>query len=186
MSTSFNDQDEFSLLPGSPPASPPDEHSGDTGEADEQISDIPRLRSIHVTSGYREGISSSKNEKIQQGFDEGYALGAEIGYQVGWILGVLEGAKAGQLLKQAQEELNVKHLFSSQYFQEDGLWRWHVDVDENQNASTASGGSGSEETILFRHVAVSHPLVRKWMTAVEDLAGKDMIALREFRSRDES
>jgi hypothetical protein len=185
MATSFNDQDEFSLLPGSPPTSPPDDHSGDTDETDGQISDIPKLRSIHVTAGYREGISSSKNEKIQQGFDEGYALGAEIGYQVGWILGVLEGTKAGQLLKRAQEELDVKNLFSPQYFQEDGLWRWHIDVDENHNASRASGGSGSEETILFRHVAVSHPLVRKWIAVIKDLVGKDMIALKEFWSHDE-
>jgi hypothetical protein len=186
MATSFNDQDEFSLLPGSPPASPPDDHSADTSEVDDQISDVPRLRSIHVTAGYREGVSSSKNEKIQQGFDEGYALGAEIGYQVGWILGVLEGAKAGQLLERAREELDVKHLFSPQYLQEDGLWRWHVDTDENQNATTASDGPGSEETILFRHIAVSHPLVRKWVTAIEDLARKEMVDLRMFQSRGES
>jgi hypothetical protein len=172
MATSLNDQDKFSILPRSPPPSPPD-------EADDQISDIPRLRSIHVTAGYREGISSSKNKKIQQGFDEGYALGSEIGYQVGWILGVLEGTKAKQLLKLAREELDVKHLFSSQYFQEDGLWRWHVDVDEKQNVDTSSGDSGCEEMILFRYVAVSHPLVRKWITAVEDLAGRESLTLNQ-------
>ena len=176
MATSF---DEFSLLPGSPPSSPPDDHSGDIGEADDLISEVPRLRSIHVTAGYREGISSSKNKKIQQGFDEGYALGAEIGYQVGWILGILEGTKASQLLKLAREELDVKHLFSPQYFQEDGLWRWHVDTDEDQNAGTSNDGSGCEETILFRHVASSHPLVRKWITAVEDLAGSESLTLNQ-------
>lgn len=179
MATSFNDPDKFSSPPRSPQASPPNDHSDDNGEADDRTSDIRRLRSIHVTAGYREGISSSKNKKIQQGFDEGYALGSEIGYQVGWILGVLEGAKAMQLLKRAGEELDVKHLFSPQFFQEDGLWRWHIDGDENQNAGTSSGGSECEEMILFRHVAVSHPLVRKWITAVKDLVGRESLILNQ-------
>lgn len=179
-----NGEDNFLLMPGSSP----DDHSGDANEVDDQISDIPRLRSIHVTAGYREGISSNKNEKIQQGFDEGYSLGAEIGYQVGLVLGVLEGVKAGQLLKRARAELDVKHLFSPQYFQEDGLWRWHVDVDQShgqKHENTVGSGSESEEMILFRHVAASHPLVKKWTVAVEELAGRNAIVLKGFSSHDE-
>src|ERR1700761_2373964 len=41
-------------------------------------SDVPRLRSTHVTNGYREGIAASKEQHIQAGFDEGYSLGAEV------------------------------------------------------------------------------------------------------------
>src|ERR1700761_4703178 len=54
-------------------------------------SDVPRLRSTHVTNGYREGIAASKEKFVQEGFDEGYALGAELGLKAGWCLGVLEG-----------------------------------------------------------------------------------------------
>jgi len=32
-------------------------------------SDIPRLRSEHSTSGYRDGLSTAKNATIQEGFD---------------------------------------------------------------------------------------------------------------------
>ena len=55
------------------------------------ISDVPRLRSIHVTSGYRDGIANGKMQSVQAGFDEGYSLGAVLGLKAGWILGVLEG-----------------------------------------------------------------------------------------------
>ena len=55
------------------------------------ISDIPRLRSIHITSGYRDGIATGKMQSVQAGFDEGYSLGAVLGLKAGWILGVLEG-----------------------------------------------------------------------------------------------
>src|SRR5277367_5361674 len=40
----------------------------------DEPSDIPRLRSEHSTSGYREGLSTAKNTTIQEGFDEGYSL----------------------------------------------------------------------------------------------------------------
>ncbi len=55
------------------------------------VSDIPRLRSIHVTNGYRDGLAAGKATSLQAGFDEGYSLGAVLGLRVGWILGVLEG-----------------------------------------------------------------------------------------------
>ncbi|KAI9708799.1 MAG: Essential protein Yae1, N terminal [Bogoriella megaspora] len=58
-------------------------------------SEIPRIRSTHVTNGYRDGISESKARYVQDGFDEGYALGAVLGMKAGWILGVAESlAKA--------------------------------------------------------------------------------------------
>lgn len=59
------------------------------------MSEIPRLRSAHTTSGYRDGIAASKSQYVQEGFDEGFALGAEIGIRVGWVLGVLEGVVVG-------------------------------------------------------------------------------------------
>ncbi|KAK8155164.1 hypothetical protein BKA80DRAFT_313206 [Phyllosticta citrichinensis] len=155
----------------------------------QDVSDIPRLRSIHVTAGYRDGIAVSKAAHVQDGFDEGYPLGAVMGLRAGRAVGVLEGvvaalrcararAAAGkhqgpfaeekeeeeeklyattkQLLQQAREELAVVALFSPQYFDEEGIWRFHVD--------------GHEEDITFEVVAAQHPLIVKWTAAVEQLA----------------
>ena len=54
-------------------------------------SEIPRVRSTHVTNGYRDGITESKARFVQEGFDEGYSLGAVIGLKAGWLLGVADG-----------------------------------------------------------------------------------------------
>ena len=64
-------------------------------------SDIPRLRQVHATAGYREGISRAKAQSLQPGFDEGYGLGATFGLHVGYLLGALKGLVA---LYQGQEE----------------------------------------------------------------------------------
>ncbi|KZF20432.1 hypothetical protein L228DRAFT_240952 [Xylona heveae TC161] len=77
-------------------------------------SDIPRLRSVHSTAGYRDGIAFAKNEYIQAGFDEGYALGAVIGLRIGWILGALEGLwialeKSGRNAKGEKEKGSSGH-----------------------------------------------------------------------------
>ncbi|KAK7537096.1 uncharacterized protein J3D65DRAFT_365322 [Phyllosticta citribraziliensis] len=155
---------------------------------DHEVSDIPRLRSIHVTAGYRDGIAVSKAAHVQDGFDEGYPLGAVLGLQAGRAVGVLEGVVAAlrcarvaagkhqaslaekededeeerlyattkHLLQQAREELDVAALFSPQYFDGEGIWRFHVD--------------GHEEDITFEVVAAQHPLIVKWTAAVEQLA----------------
>ncbi|KAL9627309.1 MAG: hypothetical protein Q9204_006660, partial [Flavoplaca sp. TL-2023a] len=98
-------------------------------------SDIPRLRAIHSTEGYREGISYAKHQAAQPGFDEAYPLGAILGLRVGYILGVLEGLRNtwgikreqksseegvgvtreddrrfGDVLTQAREELKIEKL----------------------------------------------------------------------------
>lgn len=56
-----------------------------------QTQDLARLKRIHTTEGYRQGISVSKALFIQAGFDEGYALGAVLGSTAGRLLGVLSG-----------------------------------------------------------------------------------------------
>ena len=88
--------DVFGSAPSSPSLPPSMNGGGNT-----EHSDVPRLRRIHVTSGYREGISVSKEEHIQAGFDEGFSLGGEIGMRAGWCLGVLEGIN--QALARADE-----------------------------------------------------------------------------------
>ncbi|PGH14338.1 hypothetical protein AJ80_05928 [Polytolypa hystricis UAMH7299] len=76
-----------------------------------ELSDLPRLRRQHVTAGYRDAISVSKQEHVQRGFDAGFPVGAELGIRVGIVLGVLEGlsrcegsAKKGEKEKEKEKE----------------------------------------------------------------------------------
>ncbi|KAL1585949.1 hypothetical protein WHR41_04896 [Cladosporium halotolerans] len=172
-----HNNDLFDDVFGSAPASPQlsgardEELALERGNVDE-VSDIPRLRSRHVTEGYREGIAESKEKYIQAGFDEGYSLGAEIGLKAGWCLGVLEGickalertradgikndqkmldhgAEPAELLKQAQEALQMQKLFDPAYFGSDGIWLYDV--------------PGVEDETTFRDVALAHPALSPWI-----------------------
>ncbi|KAL4897547.1 hypothetical protein BDV59DRAFT_46103 [Aspergillus ambiguus] len=58
-------------------------------------SELPSLRRQHVTAGYRDGISASKGEHVQAGFDAGFPVGAQLGMRAGTILGILEGILRG-------------------------------------------------------------------------------------------
>ncbi|KAK7515621.1 hypothetical protein IWZ03DRAFT_313553 [Phyllosticta citriasiana] len=147
----------------------------------DEVSDIPRLRSVHVTAGYRDGIAVSKAAHVQEGFDEGFPLGAVMGLRAGRVVGVLEGvvgalrcafdldldqekeknkekefAATKHLLRLAREELDVGALFGPQYFDEEGIWRFGVD--------------GNEDDITFEVVAARHPVLAKWEKTVEQLA----------------
>lgn len=138
-------------------------------------SDIHRLRQEHTTAGYREGITVAKGTSIQAGFDEGFGLGATIGLRVGYLLGVLEGiaaalsrdaslatahAEAVRLLADARGELGVQAVFSPEYWDSDGTWKYEV-------GGLGAQADGGEDEVVFSHVAEAHPLVRKWTSAVE-------------------
>lgn len=58
-------------------------------------SELPSLRRQHVTAGYRDGISASKGEHVQAGFDAGFPVGAQLGMRAGTVLGILEGVLRG-------------------------------------------------------------------------------------------
>ncbi|KAH7057259.1 hypothetical protein B0J12DRAFT_568045 [Macrophomina phaseolina] len=151
------------------------------------VSDIPRLRSTHVTAGYRDGISESKAGHVQQGFDEGFPLGAVLGIKAGWVLGTLEGVavalraeaadafeRARKLLVMARKELDIVSLFGQQYFDDEGIWKYEV--------------NGQEGDITFEQVAAQHPLLSKWLSAVEKLAEDEKIDLGilDRRAREDS
>ncbi|KAI4278544.1 MAG: hypothetical protein L6R38_005233 [Xanthoria sp. 2 TBL-2021] len=158
----------------SPPASP-------ATTANTHPSDIPRLRAIHSTEGYREGISHAKHQAAQPGFDEAYPLGAIMGLRVGYILGILEGlcnaygAKKGQksrdggvdvtgedgqrftdMLVQAREELKIENLCRQEYWKSDGIWAYEVQC------------KAGEENVTFWEVVDQHPVVRRWLGKVRD------------------
>ncbi|KAJ5288636.1 Essential protein Yae1 N-terminal [Penicillium angulare] len=58
-------------------------------------SDLPSLRRQHVTAGYRDGVSVSKGERVQDGFDAAFPVGAQLGMRAGTVLGILEGLTRG-------------------------------------------------------------------------------------------
>lgn len=149
----------------------------------QELSEIPRLRSTHVTNGYREGIAASKEQCIQEGFDEGYSLGAELGLMAGRCLGALEGicralavqkakASAGagaseqtggeeepaKIFERAQDEMMIQKLFGRDFFGADGIWLYDV--------------PGQEDETTFRAVALEHPVLKSWIKTTTDLKGK--------------
>ncbi|KAK5111903.1 hypothetical protein LTR62_004635 [Meristemomyces frigidus] len=122
-------------------------------------SDIPRLRSTHITNGYRDGIAKGKEQEMQVGFDEGYQLGAELGLLAGFYLGVLEGfvkadggREARALLVRARRELDLKVLCGREWVGEDGVWMWDVEGAEEED--------GRE--VGFERVAAAHPVLGRW------------------------
>ncbi|KAM0704489.1 hypothetical protein Q7P35_008723 [Cladosporium inversicolor] len=183
---SHHSNDLFDDVFGSAPNSPILSGGRDDDFAPErmnahEVSDIPRLRSRHVTEGYREGIAESKEKFIQEGFDEGYSLGAELGLQAGWCLGVLEGVckaldkkqatggkqsqadgqaetEPDELFKKAQEEMQMQKLFGPAYFGSDGIWLYDV--------------PGSEDETTFRQVAIAHPVLSKWLATTRVTADR--------------
>ncbi|MCJ1258692.1 Essential protein Yae1, N terminal [Lignoscripta atroalba] len=164
----------------SPPASP--SHTApDTLQLNEP-SDIPRLRTTHTTSGYRDGIAASKTQSLQPGFDEGYSLGAVLGLRAGYILGVLEGiyislhddqpekAKCRAILDQARQDLNLQRVFGREVWAEDGTWAYETE--------------GSDGEMTFEEVADAHPLLRQWRTKLDELVQEWGVQIAKFEGEE--
>lgn len=141
-------------------------------------SDIPRLRSTHTTAGYRAGISVSKTQSLQPGFDEGYSLGGVFGLRVGYILGTLEGlwaaydtqsgekSRLSKLLRQAREELRIEKVFAPEYWNKNGIWTYEVVSEQDEPT--------------FEEVAQQHPVVRKWDERVKEEVNNAGLKLGRF------
>ncbi|EAT92163.1 protein YAE1 [Parastagonospora nodorum] len=153
----------------------------------EILSDLPSRQRALDTDAYREGLSNSKGQYVQEGFDEGYSLGANLGIRVGYILGVLQGFVAAwrgsndnlfkdtkKVYDTAQKELAIQELLSQQWVTEEGIWNWEV--------------HGVEDDPTFREVAEQHPVVRKWTATVESMAaqwGVDLQAVEKVHGSNE-
>lgn len=182
--------DVFGSAPSSPVLNVRDTHNEDQSDIalptrpPDHPSDVSRLRSIHVTNGYREGIAASKEKHIQEGFDEGYSLGAEIALKAGSIIGSLEGlfhalpnsaptaslevgnsrAENGvtrhmmaETVREAERHLAVERLIDREYFGEDGVWVYNVP------------GQDSEGNVTFAEVAEAHPIIKMWNKRLREL-----------------
>ncbi|KAJ9138726.1 hypothetical protein NKR19_g7736, partial [Coniochaeta hoffmannii] len=147
-SNSNNDLDD---IWGSSPSSPTPHPSSSSPSHQQQHhpSDIPRLQQEHATAGYRDGIAAAKAGSAQAGFDEGFGLGAVIGARAGRVLGVLEGLSAAAaaitgdegdererlrgLLEEAGRELGVVSVFGREYWDGEGVWRFQVGEEEEED-----------------------------------------------------
>ena len=176
-----NDMDDVF---GSAPASPSQASSFPLQQSNAEPSDIPRLRSLHSTAGYRDGLTASKATTMQEGFDEGFGLGATMGLRVGQILGTLEGlcsalssaskpaksdTKAEGEVEQAQEQAGdaerltsllakARHELRTEGVFGTGYWGkdgvWIYDVPG--------------EVEGWKDVVDAHPLVRRWEGTVAE------------------
>lgn len=160
-------------------------------------SDIPRLRSTHVTNGYREGIAVSKEKYVQDGFDEGFGLGAEIGVRAGWCLGILYAlvkavVDASAIPERPATVLSLGGEASAHKLQSrggaplpstsEGLRRLLAKAEAELQVQRLFGPEffgedgiwtydtyEKEEDIAFAQVADAHPLIQKWTGTVREL-----------------
>jgi hypothetical protein len=161
----------------------------------QEPSEIPRLRAQHNTSGYRDGIASSKSLHTQEGFDEGYSLGAVVGRKVGYILGVLGGIAVAlrnkdeehsmeRLEKEAREELTVEEILGKRW------WNWEAAGDEDVwrfevgDTSTSAVTAEIHEEISWQQIVDAHPLIKKWSRCAEELVEEWTIDLHRFARED--
>ncbi|CAI4034469.1 hypothetical protein SMKI_10G2620 [Saccharomyces mikatae IFO 1815] len=103
---------------------------GDVWASDSDIEtegsqDLVKLREKHNKRGYLDGIVSSKEEKLQEGFNDGFPTGAKLGRQVGAIMGILlglctrfgnEDEELSKAYLDAQKELRINKVLSKSIF----------------------------------------------------------------------
>ncbi|CCE65997.1 hypothetical protein TPHA_0O00250 [Tetrapisispora phaffii CBS 4417] len=118
----------------------------DNSEDDNQHQyDISKLKTIHNDRGYLDGITSSKETNLQDGFNAGFPNGSNLGYRVGKILGTLQslsyilnnqetsGKESGfsqsvrQDLVDAQQELKINKVLIKSLFDN------NLDLTENSH-----------------------------------------------------
>ncbi|KAK1144759.1 Essential protein Yae1, N terminal [Aspergillus melleus] len=89
--------DIFGSSPPHEPSRAPEHEPAPTNKSLSSVepSELPFLRRQHVTAGYRDGISTSKGEHVQEGFDAGFPVGAQLGMRAGTVIGILEGVLRG-------------------------------------------------------------------------------------------
>ncbi|AJR59905.1 Essential protein Yae1, N terminal [Saccharomyces cerevisiae] len=99
--------------------------ASDSDVETERSPDLLKLRENHSKRGYLDGIVSSKEEKLQEGFNDGFPTGAKLGKQVGIIMGVLLGLRTrfgdedeglSKAYIDAQKELRINKVLSKSIF----------------------------------------------------------------------
>jgi hypothetical protein len=176
--------DIYGSAPSSPTLASRDPLSAPDGRPHEILSDLPSRQRALDTDAYREGLSNSKGQYVQEGFDEGYSLGANLGQRVGYILGVLRAfatalrghdevrwQEAKDMWEGAQKELAIQELLGQKWVNEEGVWKWDAE--------------GKEEDVTFREVAEQHPVIKSWMQKLNTTAHKWGVDLNALETTEE-
>jgi hypothetical protein len=192
-----NDMDDvFGSAPSSPTLFP------NNPRGNSEPSEIPRMRSVHSTAGYRDGLTAAKGKTIQDGFDEGYSLGATVGLRVGAILGVLEGLLSAALKNEASKpaaedtvqfqvnferhELETERLRNllgraREELKTEGTFGteyWSSDGVWTYEVQERGGG--------WKDVVDAHPLIQSWENIIEEEATKaalDLTVMDHFEAK---
>lgn len=89
--------------------------------------ELQKLERTHRNRGYRDGISSAKEENLQEGFDMKFPEGSRLGFQVGEVIGKLQtldslfGAQDSELrsdYKEALAQLQISRVLTHANFSE--------------------------------------------------------------------
>ncbi|KAK6341841.1 hypothetical protein TWF730_001329 [Orbilia blumenaviensis] len=155
-----------------------------------------RLASKHTTEGYRDGITTSKQQYVQEGFDEGYILGAALGLKVGELLGVLEGivgtlngliaaldkradsnsgGERETLKEQLKRQKRVRETAKEELALEKVFGREYFGEDGLWKWTTEE----ENEEMTFDDIVLHHPLVVKWGDAVTKQAQELGLELKD-------
>lgn len=102
------------------------DHNDDVRESNNELSlDLQKLKQVHSRRGYLDGISSSKEENLQSGFNESFPYGSSLGISIGELLGKLHllsalygdtDEKLRQNFFKAKNELCISEVLSQKYF----------------------------------------------------------------------
>ncbi|KAF3941480.1 hypothetical protein ABW19_dt0210252 [Dactylella cylindrospora] len=163
---------------------------------------ITRLAAQHTTEGYRDGITASKQEFIQEGFDEGYILGAALGLKIGELIGALDGlvgsvngllgkdGKGGgedkgkereKLVNLLKEQKKIRDTAREELKLEKVFGKEYFGEDGIWKWTTTGG---EDET--FNDIVLQHPLVVKWRGIVKTQAGKLGLELKDDKDAGEN
>ncbi|SCV00131.1 LAMI_0G03070g1_1 [Lachancea mirantina] len=123
-----------------------------SSHAQNESPEVKKLRYSHSKRGYLDGITSSKEENLQTGFNASFPEGSTLGIKVGYIIGtlhmlsVLYGEDDKSLLQkneQAKRELGISKILSKSEFTE--------------NCELIASDSGE------------HRIIDKWLHTVDEL-----------------
>ena len=104
-----------------------------------------------------------------------------MGLVAGWVRGVAEGlvyaVREGEMAKEVkglvrelEREVVVEKLLGREWVDEEGGWRWDVLSWEGDKRVQSEGGK--EEDLDMDLVEQSHPVLRKWVGRLTEVAGK--------------
>lgn len=124
----------------------------------------------HNNAGYLDGITASKQDFLQEGFNSSYSHGAEMGLEAGYLLGLVQAGNVVQALNSrassnkpedwtktfdqaSSNDLGPKDIFGATFY-EKSTTKFPRAL---YNSSTESFGSAKE-----------HPNIKKWEKKVSD------------------